>query len=527
MEEEDNWEGEEDLAKELHQFKDMVRAELATLSEDLKSFRDSRREAELSIMTLDQSIHDFRKELDKGLRQIDDNNERFASFATEMTTISSTFDEIYSDLRLKATQKELTVLEGRFSFMCPMTTAQKLEYDLQEKASEIALLELKQDFNEFKTHVFEDFSLKRELQDAVYRVSHQALEALKPYAKEIDCLNRFKEAEANLKAQNKAIMQEISVLTQAIADTNGNLEETQGDVATKATIEELAQVNKRFEGYSSVQDLGKLRKDVTILLRKCENRLEEFSSAISGQEQVLARYDEVLLDKASKLDLKDVNNKIRAISKHIDFEQKVEEMDDAIKATAAICENHMQRLAAVDKGLAEALAVTRNVKSEKKDITFLKEKVGNHTEMLDLKADKVDFVRMAERKANIDELRSSFQSIDILHRMVKATGVLLNHTLKSLFHSKSTDSKGLDTIRRDWLLKHAEIVVNWANDFSPLQPDQIVPEEVRLPEPPSPMNISPMSAYAPTLQVESPKFGGTHRRLQTKAIKLPSIDTSF
>lgn len=35
MEEEDNWEGEEDLAKELHQFKDMVRAELATLSETL------------------------------------------------------------------------------------------------------------------------------------------------------------------------------------------------------------------------------------------------------------------------------------------------------------------------------------------------------------------------------------------------------------------------------------------------------------------------------------------------------------
>ena len=174
--------------------------------------------------------------------------------------------------------------------------------------------------------------------------------------------------------------------------------------------------------------------------------------------------------------------------------------------------------------MSEALGVTRNVKSEKKDISALKERVGNHAEMLDLKADKVDFAYMSERKANIEEFHSSLQAIDVLHRMVKATSVLLSHSLKSLY--KSQDSKGLDTARRDWLLKHAEIVVNWANDFSPLQPDQLTAEEVKLPDPPSPMNISPMSVYAP-IQVESPKFGGTHRRLQTKAIKLPSIDTSF
>ena len=522
--EEQSWEGEEDLAKELHQFKDKVRAELADLSQDLKFLRDTRREAELTITSLDQSIRDFRKELDRGLRQIDDNNERFTSFATEMTKISNTFDEIYSDLRLKATQKELTVLEGRFSFMCPMTTAQKLEYDLQEKASELSVLELKQDFNEFKTRAFEEFSLKRELQDAVYRVNYQAVEALKPYAKEVDCSHRFKDAEANLKAQTKAIMQEIAVLTEKISTTNWTISEMQETMETKATISEVNTVNQRFDGFSSVQDLGKLRKEVTILLRKCENRLEEFSSAIAGQEQVLARYDEVLLEKASKLDLKDVNIKIRAISKHIDFEQKVEEMDAAIKETAQLCENHAHRLNSVDKGLTEALGVTRNVKSEKKDISVLKEKVGNHAEMLDLKADKVDFAYMSERKANIEEFHSSLQAIDVLHRMVKATSVLLSHSLKSLY--KSQDSKGLDTARRDWLLKHAEIVVNWANDFSPLQPDQLTAEEVKLPDPPSPMNISPMSVYVP-IQVESPKFGGTHRRLQTKAIKLPSIDTSF
>lgn len=524
VEEERSWDGEEDLAKELHRFKDTVRAELAVLSQDLKFFRDTRRDAELSVISLDQSIRDFRKELDKGLRQIDDNNERFSSFAAEMTKISSTFDEIYSDLRLKATQKELTVLEGRFSFMCPMTTAQKLEYDLQEKASELSVLELKQDFNEFKTRVFDEFSLKRELQDAVFRVNCQNLEALKPYAKENDCFRRFKDAESSLNAKTKAIMQEIALLTDKLSTTNLILSETQEITATKATISELNSVNQRFEGFSTVQDLSKLRKDVTILLRKCENRLEEFSSAISGQEQVLARYDEVLLDKASKLDLKEANNKIRAISKHIDFEVKVEEMDAAIRETAKMCEKHGQRLNSVDKGLAEALNVTRNVKSEKKDISFLKEKVGTHAEVLDSKADKVDFARMSERKANIEELRSALQAIDVLHRMVKATGVLLSHSLKSLYRPQ--DSKGVDTTRRDWLLKHAEIVVNWANDFSPLQPDQIDAEEVRLPDPPSPMNISPMSVYPP-MQAESPKFGGTHRRLQTKAIKLPSIDTSF
>ena len=503
-----------DLIKDFHDFKDNIRLEMLDFRQDLHFIRESRRETELTLGALNQSILTIRKEIDKALRQIDDNNEYFTSFARQMTKISASFDEISSDLRLKASQKELSTLEGRFSFMCPMTTAQKLEYAVQEKASEIALLELKQDLEEFKSTSFREFSLKKDLQDSVHNLNFRTLEALKPYAKEVDCANRFKQCDANLHSQIKSVNLEIAQLSSQIESLKLQISQINSDLSTKSTISDLETLSNRLQNYSQISDFSKLRKEMTIFSRKIDNRIEDFQVTINGQDQILARYDEVLLDKASKLDLKDVNNKIRSISKHIDFEVKVEEMDNLLKKTAEMGVELERKLGSLEKGVNEALGVTRNVKSERKDIMYLKEKVSNHAELLSQKPDKVDFIQLNERKANLDELKSTIHSIDVLHRMIKVTSVLLNHTLKGIYKSQVGE-----VMSKEWVLKHAEMVVNWANDFSPLVQEGRGEESLA---PVSPIGSTAMSGYA---MVESPKFGG--RRGKTKAIKLPSIDTSF
>ena len=490
-----------------------LREEVAGLRQDVMLLKEVRKELEGGLAALEKRLTLCRRDVDKGLKRLDQGVSRLESFGQEMTKITVSFDDIYSDLRLKATQQDLNCLENSLRSFCPLTQVQQLQYTLDSKASLTAVEELSGSLAKLTASAYADFPLKTDLQAAVHTAIEEVQGMLADYAKERDCLLRSKESSTSQQPRIKEISETITGLTRQSRETVACIEDLKANLQRKVGFDALEEVNGRFQTVPRTSDFLQVRQEMSKFEQHCGQQITQMTAILQAQETVLARYDEVLLEKASKLDLQNINERLRTYCKATDIESKIRNLDSMLDTVSCENSNQGQAIRELSSSLADVLQAAKSVRAERRDVGALKERM---EELYVGKADRVDLLQLAERKASIDEFHRTLQCVDILHRLMKMSAVLICHWFKGV--PKAQDPKYAEAARREWLSKHAEMVVKWATEFSPLHPDLQLPEEAW---------VLPTPSHSPVPQTESPHVNSTHRRLKTRAIKLPSIDTTF
>lgn len=490
-----------------------LREEVAGLRQDVSLLREVRKELEGGLTALEKRLTLCRRDVDRGLKRLDQGVNRLESFGQEMTKITASFDDIYSDLQLKATRQDLNCLENNLHSFCPLTLVQQVQYAVDAKASSLAVEELSSSLATLTARVYADFPLKSDVQVAVQTAIQEVQGMLTDYAKERDCLLRNKESSTSQQPRIKEIAEIVTGLTRQSRETVACVEDLKANLHRKAGLDALEEVNGRFQTLPRTADFMQVREEVKKFEQQCGQQITQMTTILQAQEAVLARYDEVLLEKASKLDLYSFNERLRAYCKAADIEAKLHNLNSMLEIVS--CENSSQGqvIRELSSSLADLLQAAKSVRAERRDFNALKERI---EELHAVKVDRVDLLQLSERKASIDEFHRTLQCVDILHRLMKMSAVLISHWFKGV--PKAQDPKYAEAARREWLGKHAEMVVKWATEFSPLHPDLQLPEEAWVPPTPS---------HSPVPQTESPHVNSTHRRLKTRPIKLPSIDTTF
>lgn len=79
-----------------------------------------------------------------------------------------------------------------------------------------------------------------------------------------------------------------------------------GKLRSKCGVEEAKQIWNNFGRYALYEDLKELYQKTVPEIKRFEERLVNFSVDMTKADSIMRRFDEVMLEKASKVDLREI-----------------------------------------------------------------------------------------------------------------------------------------------------------------------------------------------------------------------------
>ncbi len=103
------------------------------------------------------------------------------------------------------------------------------------------------------------------------------------------------------------------------ADVKEDLKTYDGKLSQKCSIQEAKNIWNNFGRYSLYEDLKELYQKTVPEIKRFEERLVQFSIEMAKSDTILRRFDEILTEKASKQDLREVQNQFQNYTKETEF----------------------------------------------------------------------------------------------------------------------------------------------------------------------------------------------------------------
>lgn len=130
-----------------------------------------------------------------------------------------------------------------------------------------------------------------------------------------EALQQFDE---DLKEENKetyeyiqSVKKHFGVVTKEIEQIRADFRAYDDRLADKTSVEETQQIWDNFNKFAFYDDLKDLYSRTLPELSKFEERLIHFDSVLEKNDIILRRYDEILTEKASKHDVKDLEKLVK------------------------------------------------------------------------------------------------------------------------------------------------------------------------------------------------------------------------
>jgi hypothetical protein len=99
----------------------------------------------------------------------------------------------------------------------------------------------------------------------------------------------------------------------------------------KATVEETQQIWDHFNKFAFYEDLKDLYNRTLPELARFEERLIKFNSHLEKNDIILRRFDEIISEKSSKLDLRELEKLVKTSYTPLDkFNTELDHLNDRI-----------------------------------------------------------------------------------------------------------------------------------------------------------------------------------------------------
>jgi NhaP-type Na+/H+ and K+/H+ antiporter len=140
----------------------------------------------------------------------------------------------------------------------------------------------------------------------------------------IDSFDSFKQGQDDI---NASLSASLSSLKDSLASTDlvvgkhsEEIKANKEEISLKETIEEVDFVKSKFQEYCAYKHLKDLYNKVMPVVENFEVKLGRFNREIEQHRLVIRRFDEVMLEKASKFRLKQLENEFCKYLMKNDFE---------------------------------------------------------------------------------------------------------------------------------------------------------------------------------------------------------------
>ena len=385
--------------------------------------------------------------------------------------------QVSVDMAVKANARELDRINEKIATLCPVLYAERLELGLKSKAESELVGKLETDLAEIQQTMTANYMLKSDLNGHLREWQAQSDAS----AKGLVSIQYFTRVVSALEKTNKSLQMQVRELTSSSKQDSATLSalcaQLQATLDSKATTSQVEETNKLFANYATVdiaEDCGRRVEQACVYI---EDVYLQMTKILAKQDLVLQRYDEILLDKANKTDLMQLERRLTPLDVANDLGIRlsgVESDVNTLLAKQAECEHS---ICDCEKKVGEMQVNAHVSKGEKRDFQAILASFQSISDKIDSKVDKSDFVSISSAAASKAEVETLVQTLSSMYRIDKIVITLLHHSIKCL-SDVTAEVSPANIQSAEWLNKHAEMVAAWSNLYEPMESDIEFPPEI-------------------------------------------------
>ncbi|CAG9327403.1 unnamed protein product [Blepharisma stoltei] len=423
-------------------------------------------------------------------------------------------DEISADLKFKAYQIDLQKLGEEIKYLCPMSYAQQLTAEIRSLAKAEDLIKTNEDLKKFEIEAWDTFISKDDFGEQMKKTKEEFYELFRGYAKSED-LQKLLE---NVSKHQESVRKELDVSKARMNQWGSLLQQSINDIAEDikktATKEDLSVVTEQLNIKAYKSDLEKLERSTLPKIEEFKTCIKSFQYQMVDHEAVLSRFDELILEKASKYDLQKISQKISAVIKHASVEVKVDDVITKLNILIADKGEKEEVIKNMQAQITKLKEYCDKRYSDSGDLKIIKEKLQNFESEMLRKIDREDTINLVSEKVDISEINRLMESIESVHKQIKLLAVQFG-TMQKRFIDSSPSAVG--KLKKDNFYKITQKLVDYIVVSKPTADDPPLnnqlksfiklPDSSRLtPEPPK--NTTPSTRMlTPSSRILTP-----HRR---------------
>jgi len=410
------------------------------------------------------------------LSSVSEVNLKIDKFSEDVNFIRNSIVDLNTEMTRKASIADLSSMSEQLVTLCPREFVEELEKEVRIRALQMDLDAASHEIRSFRERVPLIYAEKEPIWGEIRRVDEKYENSLKQYVSSQYFTRVHMEMQKTLDLIRNKVDEFSGEFRKKASNLKEELSTIKGEIDSKATLAQVHDIRRVLALCASISQVESLSSEV----KTCQSTVSAFKShlnvSLQAQDQVLQRYDEMFLEKASKLDVKELDLKLKAVSRHIDFEGRVDEMEGNVGKCMEFVQKHSEESEKIKGKVENFSGIVKGLKSEKREIAVIKATLQELIESLQSKADKYQIAELVDLKASTEEVHSISKALGAMYRLDKLTLVLLQHTIKYL--NSPREMKCMELGSAEWLLKHAELVSSWAAVYQPIQNEVDLPVEL-------------------------------------------------
>jgi hypothetical protein len=392
-------------------------------------------------------------------------DKRMETFGREKEMSDRIMREMQDNLHDKATLTELHLFEAKFANYTPREDHQALI----ELLGEFTRVEVTEKLAEFVKSIsvkFEEYLRPPQVEMMLQDMNEKIRAELVKYAKVETTEKDIRDMESELKdasVNHERALHVIEEKMRALADKVTSVySELNDEVQRRALQTKIDDINASLKGYALQSDQSNFKQECLPKLKFCMETINQFTDRLSAQDNAIMRVDEVLLQKASKWDVKVVDDK----------------MEKAIRKDAAMRElkKHEDQMNRMQAALDHYVA-TEGERFAAQTGPDYGNDVQRLAKTLELKADKADLAELFALKANRNDSEELSRNQDVVQKQLQyLTATTVGLSKLTLNDAHPNESKGLRNQQKMQVLMQAESLWGWIlNKVAPENVGSVAP----------------------------------------------------
>lgn len=405
----------------------------SSLSEVQELFTVNQRDVMDKFDYIHQNLLDFQT-LDS------QNKESVLSIKGQMAKFHDKMDAFRKDLDEKSSLEDISEIRKKIKLFAFQYDLEALKVEVSEKASRDSMNKLEKRLNRLEGFL-DNFIHKSNL-DEIEQNIRLKVEAFM----DLNCVSRddFSEFKAYYSMAKLKVDEDLKNLNNKFEVQTKNFRENNAKVQQKLSDKPWKKDNEKIRaemlGYSKLADFKDFENKINPLIGSYEQKMTIFTSKINEFEIIVERYDEILLEKASKDDIKQIKSQLptfvtlnnfdegnkKLTIKTINLTKDLEDLNSTIKSHENTLSSLSNRIESLKKDSKETLNIISILNSVREQISE--------------KADKIDFHKLLDimgKKENIDKINDR---IDCIQKQIELNAILSQTLCRTLIAAGESSS---------------------------------------------------------------------------------------
>jgi hypothetical protein len=322
---------------------------------------------------------------------------------TNSTQNHDRLENFIKQLNKKAEASDLQTLAKEVAKMTPLNTFFQLQEWTQSLAPKSEISRIDKDLSKANSRISDCPTIEQMINENSKIIVDLRSELSKEKSALVAKIYELKELaienDGKIESTKSRIQQNNDIFSKKIADV---LE----FVLEKPWLEEIQMLSQRIEAKATSQEIIDLKQAVEPKMDKFIFQFQEISEDLKDYSSALARFDEVILTKASKEDVKMIQKNLNNIVLQHTMDSIVEEIFKRLNTVEEASKTHKKLIEDSNKEINAFTTLANTQKTQAKDYIKILESMRNLTESIKNKADKADIYSLLDIMGYRDDVNN-------------------------------------------------------------------------------------------------------------------------